>query len=169
MKKLLFSLALPALLSAGFVVASAQASESTAALSPVAQAIFATQVLNAQPDLQADYYIYVQSASWCGPCKKEMPELVKIYPQMKAARVELILIDMDDTPETGLSFLQNYQAPFPGIHYKDPAIKQLPGFSAASAVPHATIVDAKGRLIAKGHGSLALQWQRIIEDDKEDM
>lgn len=173
MMKLLSALALPAVLTVGLMPlygqTSAPSAPQVAAESPVAQAIAAANVVNAKPNLNADYYIYVQSASWCGPCKKEMPELVKIYPQMQAANVELILVDMDDSAQSALAFLQSFHAAFPGIHYQDPAMKNLPGYAEARAVPHATIVDAKGRLVAKGHGLLALQWQRIIEDDKEDM
>ncbi|MBR4884808.1 MAG: hypothetical protein IKZ33_05790, partial [Lentisphaeria bacterium] len=32
---------------------------------------------------KADYYIYLFSASWCGPCCKEMPEIVEHHKKMK--------------------------------------------------------------------------------------
>ena len=139
-----------------------------AAQSPVAQALSATQVMNGAVNPQAEYYIYVQSASWCGPCKKEMPELVKIYPQMQAGHVELILVGLDGTRAEAEAYLQSYSAPFPGVHYKDDALQKLPGFELARAVPHATVVHKSGRVVAKGHGSLALKWRQIVEDDQED-
>lgn len=132
----------------------------------VAQALSAANVMNAEANLAADYYIYVQSASWCGPCKAEMPELVKIYPQMKAANVELILMGLDGTPAEAKAYLDSYHAPFPGVHFEDPAASSLPGFALSRTVPHATIVDKDGKVIAKGHGSLARKWQQITEDDR---
>ena len=139
-------------------------------LSPVAQALSKAQILNGkQPNLAAEYYIYVQSASWCGPCKLEMPHLIEQYPQMKEGNVEVILVDLDNTAEQGKAYLEGFQAPFPGVHMEDPAVKALPGYELARAVPHATIVDAQGRLVAKGHGSLARKWQQITETDREDL
>ena len=135
---------------------------------PVAQALSKARVMNGPVNLAADYYIYVQSASWCGPCKVEMPELVKLYPQMKAANVELILVGQDGTEQAAMAYLQSFGAPFPGVHYQDEALKALPGYTLSRTVPHATLVDKQGRLIAKGHGSLARKWQQIIEDDREE-
>ena len=135
---------------------------------PVAQALSKARVMNGRANLGADYFIYVQSASWCGPCKVEMPELVKLYPQMQAANVELILVGLDGTEQEALAYLKSFGAPFPGVHYRDEALKSLPGFELSRTVPHATLVDKQGRLIAKGHGSLARKWQQIVEDDQEE-
>lgn len=145
-----------------------QESAATTALSPVAQALSKARIMNGSVNLGADYFIYVQSASWCGPCKREMPELVKIYPEMKAGNVELILVGLDGTEQGALDYLQSYAAPFPGVHFKDEALQQLPGFELARAVPQATVVDKQGRVVAKGHGSLARKWQQIVMDDQED-
>ena len=135
--------------------------------SPVAQSLGTFHsMMNAEFDPAADYYIYVQSASWCGPCKAEMPELIAAYPEMKAAHVELILIGLDGSEQEALGYLQSFKAPFPGVHYKDSALSNLPGFAISRTVPHATIVDRQGKVIAKGHGSLALKWKQITDADR---
>ena len=140
--------------------------QASAALSPVARALSGVSVMNGEANMQADYYIYVQSASWCGPCKLEMPVLVKLYPEMKAANVELILVGLDGTEPEALKYLQSFSAPFPGVHFK--AADALPGFTLSRTVPHATVVNKQGEVIAKGHGSLARKWLQIITADQED-
>lgn len=136
--------------------------------SAVAQALSQVRRMNAEVNLGAEYFIYVQSASWCGPCNREMPDLVKCYPEMKAANVELILVGRDETWEEAEAFLKRYGAAFPGVHYKDEALLKLPGFELSRGVPQATVVHKSGRVVLDNHGSYAFKWRRIVEDDQQD-
>ena len=133
---------------------------------PVAQALTQAKILHCDVNLNADYYIYIQSAGWCAPCKREMAELVKIYPEMKAQNVELIVVCQDGTEEEAAAYLKSFSSPFPGVHFK--AADALPGFTLSRTVPHATVVNKQGEVIAKGHGSLARKWLQIITADQED-
>lgn len=131
----------------------------------VAEALDGIISFNGKPSADADYYIYLQSASWCPPCRAEMPEIVKMYPEMKDSKVELILIGCDDSPESSLKYLQDFGAGFPGIHYKEDELKNLPGYSPASGIPDATFVDKEGHVIYRGHGSLIKRWKQIFKKE----
>ena len=78
-----------AAMAALFSVATLHADEATAAPAPAETAPAVTAYLNSaafltgQPMADAQYYIYIYSASWCGPCKALMPEIVKEYKKMK--------------------------------------------------------------------------------------
>ena len=105
------------------------------------------------PNKRAKYYIYLSSASWCGPCKALMPEVVKQYKDMKKKKVEVILISCDHTAAEGKAYLEHYKAEFCGVMADEAAEKQLPGYKPANGIPHAIIVDKKGKVITAGHGA----------------
>lgn len=129
----------------------------------VAQALAQLPTFNGRPAADAQYYIYLQSASWCGPCCAEMPEIARLYPEMRKAKVELILIGCDASPEADLAFLQKYHAAFPGVHYQEEALSTLPGYTPAQGIPDATFVDREGKVILRSHGSAIKYWRRIID------
>ncbi len=123
---------------------------------------------NGKVSSKASYYIYLQSASWCGPCNAEMPEIVQEYKAMKKdGRVELILVGHDRSLEQAKAFLSKYKAGFPGLMASDSEAQKLPGFKMANGIPNAIIVDADGNQVASGHGSIVKKW-RAYTIDKAD-
>ena len=117
---------------------------------------------NGRINKKAKYYIYLQSASWCGPCQREMPEIAKLYRKMKRKGVEIILCSCDKTTEDAKLFLKTHKAKFPAITLDDAA--KLPGFVMVGSIPAAVIVTANGENIVTGHGSIVKDWKSIIEE-----
>ena len=131
-----------------------------------------TYFTEAKPNLKAKYFIFLESASWCGPCNAEMPEVAKQYEQMKASgKVELILLSADDTEAEAKGFLDKYKATFPGLMPRGASIPNLP---EAKGIPNATIMRADGTVLDSGHGSIIRGWKdktigkyAVIGDDGE--
>lgn len=121
-------------------------------------------------DTKADYFIYLFSASWCGPCKAIMPDIAGThYPEMKKTRkpkVEIILLGMDQTPEGVGQYRDHYNAKFFAAHHKDPMVKKLPGYNNPNGIPHCIFVDKNGKVIHSGHGSAIANWKNIVENAK---
>jgi thiol-disulfide isomerase/thioredoxin len=44
-------------------------------------------------------------ASWCGPCRKEMPTIQAIYPEFDSARLEIVVINTAESEDTVFAFL----------------------------------------------------------------
>jgi thiol-disulfide isomerase/thioredoxin len=44
-------------------------------------------------------------ASWCGPCRKEMPTIQAIYPEFDPARLEIVVINTAESEDTVFAFL----------------------------------------------------------------
>ena len=117
-------------------------------------------VTSKKPNTQAKYYIFLESASWCRPCNMEMPSVVKAYKEFsKTKQVELILMSHDNDGATAKAFMKKYHGNFPCIIANSADAKVIPGFKPANGIPHAIIMDASGKVITEGHGSLVAKWK----------
>lgn len=118
----------------------------------------------ARPNPKAKYYIYLQSASWCGPCNAEMPTIAEEYKEMEAGgKVDLILLSADRSADAAKAFLEKYGATFPVVMGRDVTPETLPGYTRARGIPHAAIVTAKGDVLKEGHGSIVSQWRDVCK------
>ena len=89
-------------------------------------------------------------ATWCGPCKEEMPSMEALYKQFKARDFVFLSISVD---YTGLKpvkeFIEKHQYTFPVL--LDPKYKVLDLYEAKK-IPATFIIDKKGRMIGKAIG-----------------
>lgn len=83
-------------------------------------------------------------ASWCPPCREEMPSLWRLYKKIDHPGFRVVLVNMGETKETITEFL-------PEKIQRDLLILADPANSSASAwkvdtLPQSFIVDSNGRL-----------------------
>lgn len=145
---------------------SKKSADKKSSASTVGKAVGKLKTFNGKPSKKALVYVYLQSASWCGPCNKEMPEVAEIYKEMKKdGRAELVLLGHDQTEDGAKKFLKQYKAKFPGILVGGKNVDKLPGFQMAQGIPNATMVDAEGNVLANGYPSSVLaQWKQAVEN-----
>ena len=78
---------------------SLQAAPKSAVLEPVPAALSGLEYLTRKkPDLKADYYIFLRSASWCGPCRMIAPILKDLATEYKDSIV-VYKVDTDQEKE----------------------------------------------------------------------
>ena len=130
-------------------------SENETALSPVAAALSELKPISGSFNKNADYFIYLYSASWCGPCKRIMPQIVQLYKEnlSKDKRIEIILLDLDATEEQAKKYVAHYNADFFATMGKNPAVDKLPGAYQVRGIPHCIAVDKNGNRIFGGHAA----------------
>ena len=170
MKNTFLSFALATLISANITLLAQEPATSTAPVAPTVSAVPASlaalpYITDTRPSADAGFYIYLSSASWCGPCRAIMPRIVAMYPEIKAAGGEIILLCYDRTPEAGVAYLKKYGADFPPVMATDIMTapqKNLPGFVQLRGIPNAIFVSADGKTIRTGHGAIVLGWQEIM-------
>jgi len=136
------------------------------AATPMAQAVEKTNfVTGNKPSTEAKYYMYLATASWCGPCRMVTPRLVKEYPNMMADKdVEVIVLSCDRTPEDAIKYLAHYNAPFAAVMYGSPEAQSLPGYPTdIHGIPHIVVVDAEGKMLYRGHGLRFADWKMHVE------
>lgn len=137
------------------------------ATASVAKALKAIKFVSGKPNLEADYYIYLYSASWCPPCRKLMPNIVKEYADIqKSGKVELILVGADQNEKKVKEYVDKYKAPFPATWQGTMGVSSIPGNKPPRGIPGAIIVDKDGNTIASGYGSLVLDWKQHTIDKK---
>ena len=119
-----------------------------------------TFLTDKKPNPEAKYYIYLQSASWCGPCNAEMPTVVKQYKTM-GKRVELILVSHDNSADAAINFMKKYGADFPCILANSGESGKLPAFKFAGGIPNASVVKANGKEIINAHAGAVIDgWKK---------
>lgn len=122
-----------------------------------------TFVTDKRPDPKAKFFIYLQSSRNCGPCNREMPDVVNQYKDMPKGKTELIFICRDASEEDAKEFMKKYGADFPCIMIGSPDIGKLPGFSKSDSYPMASIVDGSGaELQGITHAKVVMmRWKQI--------
>jgi thiol-disulfide isomerase/thioredoxin len=86
-------------------------------------------------------------ATWCGPCKVEMPELVKLQNELGPKGFEVIGLDTDDDPvETVRKFASdmglNYTMAWADLDMQ----RELTNISRSPGIPQSFLIDREGRL-----------------------
>jgi thiol-disulfide isomerase/thioredoxin len=93
-------------------------------------------------------------ASWCGPCRAEMPSMEKLYQKFKPQGLEMLAINYVEKPETVRAFMREHKLSFPaGL---DISGKITTGLYGVTAFPTTYIIDREGRIIVRVIGSR--QW-----------
>jgi peroxiredoxin len=88
-------------------------------------------------------------ASWCVPCRQEMPYLEQLRKRHEGEGLEIIGINVDESLPGALQFAEDYNLSFPLVWDKDRAVSKaylVPGY------PTHYLVDRDGRIRYSGLG-----------------
>jgi glutathione peroxidase-family protein len=89
-------------------------------------------------------------ATWCGPCRQETPELVKLHQEFRAQGVEVIGLsteDPDDSAESVREFVHNYNVDYRvGWSGQQVAIALMQG---RDAIPQSFVISRSGRVVKR--------------------
>ena len=91
------------------------------------------------PPQPGEVWVLNVFASWCGPCRTELPVLGQLAEQ---SGVRLVGLDYRDTPELGLAFLKRHGNPY-ALTWRDPEGKGSMAWGV-TGVPETFVIDRKG-------------------------
>lgn len=80
-------------------------------------------------------------ASWCAPCKEELPVLDKLYQKYRARGLEVIGVNQDENVENAAKFLRRSKLSFPVLH---DANRSVAAAYAPTKMPSSYLIDRRG-------------------------
>lgn len=103
-------------------------------------------------------------ATWCIPCRHEMPDLLKLRKELGPRGLELVLVttDFDDAVGEAREFLGSLGADFATWQKKQRDVDFIDGLdpSWSGALPFTAIYDRQGRRVASWEGRESLEQMR---------
>lgn len=90
-------------------------------------------------------------ATWCPPCKQEMPQIEQRYRRLKPQGLTVVGVDQDETPALVARFVKPYAITFPIVIDEGPAAATYDVF----ALPTSVFIDAHGIVRAVHIGVLS--------------
>jgi cytochrome c biogenesis protein CcmG/thiol:disulfide interchange protein DsbE len=95
-------------------------------------------------------------ASWCAPCREEMPLLAETARQWGPQGLRVIGIDVNDDGDDAREFLAGLGGvPFPSVADVDGRLAVEWG---TTGVPETFVVDRDGTVVAKRFGAVTAAW-----------
>jgi thiol-disulfide isomerase/thioredoxin len=102
-------------------------------------------------------------ATWCGPCRAEIPVLRKLYSEYQPNGLEIVAISLDTerTKDQVVPFIDSYKIPWI-VLYGDIAVAQE--FNLGQSIPVTLFFNAEGNEVSRLTGA---QPERIFRQELE--
>lgn len=85
-------------------------------------------------------------ASWCGPCRKEIPNLRKLYDKYRDKGFDILSVSIDKEDDAWRKALKDEQLPWTNCRDTEGDIAKTYG---VQSIPMLVVVDAEGRLVVE--------------------
>ncbi len=110
-------------------------------------------------------------ASWCGPCRREMPNLVEAYAKYKNKNFEIVGVSLDQSADSWKEAIKKLNITWPQM--SDLKYWNCEGAKlyAVSSIPHTVLIDGDGIILARGLHGEELQekgWLKFSNKNKAD-
>lgn len=121
---------------------------------------FSAQTLNAEPetrgmaDYRGDVVLLNIWATWCGPCRVEMPEIQQLYSTFshEGFRVVAVSIDNPGMEQAIRGFVRDYGLTFDILHDPSGDIQRI---YQSSGVPETVVIGRDGIIRKKVTGAIS--------------
>jgi thiol-disulfide isomerase/thioredoxin len=94
-------------------------------------------------------------ATWCPPCKQEMPALQKFYDTYKSKGFDLLAIDQEESSKVVEPFVRDFGLTFP-IWLDENYLAQR--VFNTSALPSSYVIDRKGTIRLMWIGAISIKY-----------
>jgi cytochrome c biogenesis protein CcmG/thiol:disulfide interchange protein DsbE len=94
-------------------------------------------------------------ASWCEPCRDEMPLLQRTHEEIEADGGLVLGVDTQDATGPALDFLRELDITFPSLRDRD---REYGRAFDVVAYPETFLIDRRGRIAAMRRGPVTEEW-----------
>lgn len=88
-------------------------------------------------------------ASWCGPCRKEMPNVVMAYQKFKSKGFEIYGVSLDKEKEKWVDAIRHDGITWPQVSDLQFWNSQVVPLYSIEGIPYTVLLDREGKIIAK--------------------
>ena len=127
--------------------------------------------LDAKPfaltDLAGKIVVINVWGSWCGPCRLETPDLVRLANEDARRGVRFVGINTRDNPDAAKAFVRSFKVPYPSV--KDDNGEVLLAFRdtiPTTVVPTTVVIDRQGKVAARVIGPVTYNTLKGLLDDE---
>lgn len=99
-------------------------------------------------EFQGKYVLVDFWASWCGPCIREMPNVVNLYKECKGPDFEIVGISLDKDKDQWLAAIEQHNMSWPQLCDFKMWTTPVARMCNVDAVPFTILVDPEGNVIA---------------------
>lgn len=89
-------------------------------------------------------------ASWCGPCRREIPHILDLYERNKKAGFVVVGVSLDHTLEDWQKGIERLGITWPQMSDLKFWNSEGARLYAVSSIPHTVLIDGEGTIIARG-------------------
>lgn len=89
-----------------------------------------------------------QWATWCPPCRAEMPAIHKLYKSVDQNKITFVMLSLDDSDQKARDYVQKNSFDFPVYLPSGP----LPPEFVSEAIPTTLILDPQGQIVQRIEG-----------------
>jgi thiol-disulfide isomerase/thioredoxin len=82
-------------------------------------------------------------ASWCGPCRKEMPILEQLHKAYKSKGVQLVGVNVEPNSDDARKYLHSTPVSFPVVFDRTSSVSKL---YQVQGMPNTVILDRSGKV-----------------------
>ncbi|MEL7020659.1 MAG: redoxin domain-containing protein [Bacteroidota bacterium] len=105
-------------------------------------------------------------ASWCGPCRKENPNVVRMYEKYKDRGFEILGVSLDKTKDRWIQAIEKDQLTWPQVSDLKGWSNEVARTYGVTSIPQTVLLDKDGKIIARNlrGPTLEAKLAQIFED-----
>ncbi|MBP7095470.1 MAG: TlpA family protein disulfide reductase [Spirochaetia bacterium] len=103
-------------------------------------------------------------ATWCPPCKQEMPSIEALWKKMRGEAFDIVAISVQESRKTVETFMKEYPYTFPIYLDESGAVS---GMFVSQGIPTTFILDKSGMVIAGTVGGRSYDGPELVAFFKE--